>query len=281
MSCNCPTPSPVSPSGDALPSIGDLSQACADTPSCGDAGCPVPVSSVEGSTVCVDGNALKSSASPGTKLAGSYTDPIYDYNEQGITILGRIGQQLAAFCGSGFLQLKDGKATVVQKLQLTVSTLWHQWWKPTGINKTPVLGDPLPAPFQVVADDCGNLHAIRGVEGSDAIQMWNGTTETWDVVNAADFPKCQAGKLPKLNSLEVTGYAPIGLTDDPLTERCLSTLAGAGILVGYQQPTTPDKDGCGDDVAANASIVGFLPYPTVNSTLKWSTTEGIHFEADV
>lgn len=286
MSCNCTTPAAVAPVNPELPTLSALSQACADTTLCATDEClGTTPASVTGTPVarCADSNALRSSASCGYTLPNGFTDPINDRNGEGVTLLGRIGAKLAKLAGSGFIRIVDGKAFIVASVPIKLSTLWHQWWKPAGINARPALGDPLPFHHAVIADSEGNLHGIKGGT-EDASAVWSAEREQWEIKAEADRTLCKRGHLERAASLELVGLEAIPALGTGTEIRDLKTLAGSGIIVVEQVATTAsscDCPGC-EPVPAVSSVASFLPFPTGDSTwsLKWNATDGAHWVED-
>jgi hypothetical protein len=286
MSCNCTTPASVAPVNPELPTLSALSQACADTVACATDEClGTTPASVTGSPVsrCADSNALRSSASCGYTLPNGFTDPIADRNNEGVTLLGRIGAKLAKLTGSGFIKIVEGKAFIVSSVPIKISTLWHQWWKPTGINARPALGAPLPFHHAVIADSVGNLHGIKG-GAEDAGQVWNSEMQQWEVRAEADRAFAKRGHLERAASLELVGLEAIAVSGTGAEVRNFKTLAGSGLIVVEQTSTTAsscDCPGC-EPVPAMSSIARFVPFPSGDATwtLKWDAESGPHWVED-
>jgi hypothetical protein len=242
---------------------------------------------VSGGSICADATALRSTASCGTTLANTWTDAINDNNGEGVTLLGRIGSKLAKLSGNGFIQIISGKAFLVSSVRLKLTTLWHEWYKPAGINRRPVLGVPFAAPYQVIADSDGVIHAIKGRTGegvtTDSIHIWNLELGQWDTREVADFPLLQRGLSPTATGIELTGFAPIATSGSSNDVRTLSRLAGLGVVYLEQQPTIASScecDGC-EPIAAVASVAKLLPFPTTAATeyvLKFNTVGGPFWE---
>jgi len=286
MSCNCTTPAAVVPTNPELPSLTELSQACVDTTLCATDEClGTTPASVTGSPVsrCADSNALRSTASCGYTLPNGFTDPIADRATEGVTLLGRIGAKLAKLTGSGFIRIVDGKAFIVAAIPIKLTTLWHQWWKPAGINTRPVLGDPLPFTHAVIADSDGNLHGIKGAL-EDAGPVWNAELAQWEIKPEADRDYPKRGHLERAATLELIGIESIPVNGTGAEIRNFKTLAGAGMIVVEQSPTTAsscDCPGC-EPVAAVSSVARFLAFPTGDATwsLKWNADDGPHWVED-
>ena len=286
MSCNCTTPAVVAPSHPELPTLAAITQACENPALCATDEClGTTPASVAGSPVsrCADSNALRSTASCGYTLPNGFTDAIADRNGEGVTLLGRIGAKLAKITGSGFLRIVDGKAFIVSAVPIKLATLWHQWWKPAGINQRPVLGNPLPFTHAVIADEDGNLHAIKGAD-EDASPVWNAESELWQIKSEADRAYPKRGHLGRAASLELIGIEAIPVSGTGAEIRNFKTLAGTGMIVVEQSPTTPsscDCPGC-EPEAAVSSVARFLPFPTGDATwtLKWNAEDGPHWVED-
>jgi len=92
---------------------------------------------------------------------------------EGLTLFGRIGNRRAHFTGSGFIKLVKGKASVVANVNLSLQTLWHNFFK-TGPGNRPVVGDPLPFSYLAVGAPDGALHAIKGTDEVSS-PVWDGT----------------------------------------------------------------------------------------------------------
>ena len=262
MSCNCT--SPLSPNGEPLPQVADiLGLSTPQTPCCGDAVCE------------------PSSSSEGSDLPSSWLDS--GCATKGVTILARVGNKLARFSGSGFLALVNGKFNVVQAIPLKITTVWHRWWKPTPASP-PILGEPLPYPYLVVADAGGTMHGIKGTHNEDAVTHWNSTTKEFTNKPISEVRICQKGLLPRAGALELTGYAAIPADNSPDLVRCQATLEGTGILWSDAVPTVDADCECSTPLSL-ASVVSALPFPDDNAdtlfTLKYSRVSGLHWVENV
>jgi hypothetical protein len=166
MPCNCTNPTPSSPSGEQLPEIYEA----ATTPGCSECASSSCEPSCAGGGASVPTNLLD---------AGCYSE--------NVTLLGRVGLQMARLKGSGFIRLINGKASVVKSVPLVARTLWHRWWKQEG-SVTPILGEPLPYPHLVVADSSGNIHSIKGSDEFDSVPFWDASAKEFRNEPLADIP---------------------------------------------------------------------------------------------
>lgn len=257
MSCNC------APSGESLPLIEDDRALNKPTALC---------------KPCVsDANCLASDQSEGTTLDSSWQDA--GRFAEDLTILARVGNKLARFGGTGFIQLVAGKASVVSTVPLKISTIWHRWWKTTAAHP-PILGEPLPYPYQVIADSEGNLHVGKGTDAEDSVSVWNSTTMEFSQKPLSELALAHKGILPRLAALELVGYAPLPSLGSTAAVRNLSTLAGSGLVVVSQVTTVadPTANPCDDSLASVASFLE-LPSPVADEsyTLKFSTALGLYW----
>lgn len=280
MSCNCSKPIPApAPSVESLPTISTC-----DAPHC-DKSCESPITGahLQGSPIstCPDPSSIRSSASCGFTLPQQWTDSVVA--DEDVVLLGRWGRKLSRFTGSGFLQLVKGKAKLVQSVRLKISTLWHEWWKPPGINKNPVLGNPIPVSHLVVSED-GEPHLWAGRTDEDSLPIFNKETNKWEVRPASEVPHCAKGHLPGENAVELVGFKPIPANGSIEDVRCLSRLSGSGIIVVNQAPSVASGCACGGCQAAPgvSSIATFLPNPDGPGTftLKYSADSGHYWEED-
>lgn len=242
-----------------------------------------------------EGNCLNTKALGGTDPEGydlglCWVDAI---KVECITLLGRVGKKLAALKGEGALWLKpDGTVCAMDTLPLKVSYLWHKWFKPTP-SSSPVIGQPMPFPYQVVADLDGNAHVIQGLAEEDSITVWDFEDQLFYQKPVTDFPVCVRERLEYSPRLELVGFEPLGVGDDPDMLRCLKRIEGEGILVFKQVETSPtpvcDCDECGSmgQVKTTTTVAEFLPNPEpcdvdcpqilayVNGEPQWIDAAGI------
>lgn len=258
MSCNCT-------STNALPTVADdlalqqTTEACVDCPQ--------------------DNSCINSCQSEGTELPSSWLDA--GCRSGDLTILARYGSKLSRFSGSGFIKLVNGVASVVTSVPLKAATLWHRWWKPTATS-TPIVGEPLAYPYQVIAAPTGDLHAIKGHAEEDSVALWDASAKEFRQTPESELPKAQKGLLPRAEEIELIGYAPIAEGDEADTVRPLASLEGAGLIYLEQQATVASPSNpCG---AALASVTKTLAMPTPVAdetyTLKFSTAQGLYWSAD-
>jgi hypothetical protein len=198
----------------------------------------------------------------------------------GLTILARVGDKLARFSGSGFLELVNGKFNVVQSIPIQLSTLWHRWWKPTAASR-PILGEPLAYPYLAIGNASGDLHGIKGPDLEDAVPHWNSTTKEFTNKPISEIALCQKGLLPRASALELTGYAAIPEDGSTTAVRCLSTLEGSGLLWADPVPTVDTDCECAPQ-PSTASVVSALEFPSGAGpyTLKYSLADGLYWSED-
>ena len=172
MPCSCQTQQvlPTSPDGECLPT---LDQACA-----------VAKSTTLCTSCASDADCLSQDRSDGTTLPNSWLDSCC--NNEGVTLLGRVGNKLSRFTQSGFIQLINGKAKVVEWVPFKVKTLWHRYWQPF-VGADPVIGDPLPFNYLTVLDEHGNPHAIQGKPEEDSVFRWDASSKTFVPVSLSAF----------------------------------------------------------------------------------------------
>ena len=278
---DCTENQPTYPeSGTTLPSIEDIEGACAESSLCPQSEC-VQASATQAAPVCPDENSLRSTASCGYTLPNGFTDPVEDLNGEGITILGRIGNKLAKFSGNGFIQLVCGKAKVVSSVAMKVTSLWHQWWKPDRINGNPVLGDPYPIPYMLVADSDGNMHLVKGFADKQAVLVWDNEAGAWTVCDSADFQLFSNGTEEQVSALEIAGFAPLAAGSSCDTARPMAVLAGEGVLYAESALSCVDESSeCGTQ--RTASVSKFLPFPTGTGeyVLKYNSADGLRWVAE-
>jgi hypothetical protein len=253
MSCNCKSlqPSiPVSPQG--LPDVADVYPCAGGTVA--ESTCPTA--------------SVSSAPSLGSSLGTEWTDAApADGIAEGVVPLMRYGKKNVRFYGSGFLQFFSGRARLVTSIYLKVTNLWHERWTPSRIGAKPLLGNPLPFPFFVIADTEGNLHAIQGQQDAtilrDSMNVWSFDRKQWEVRDIADFPALQKGLLPQVSEIEVTGFAAIPMSGSSSDVRQISALAGEGFFRLKKIPTVNascDCPGCAV-VPAFAYVTEFVADP--------------------
>jgi hypothetical protein len=255
MSCNC----------NNLPTIADS--------------CATPKTTSTCPTCPTTDESLKNDTSEGTTLANTWLDSTCSPDE--LVILARKGDKLARFSGSGFIKIDSGLASVVTSIPLKVTTIYHNYWKQTAAS-APIPGEPLPFKFQVVADCLGDLHAIQGTPEKDSLTLWDASEKKFVQTPVEEVPKCVKGLLPRRETIELVGYKHISAGGSTDEIRCLSTLAGEGIIVVNQVDTVADPaDPCD---TSKASVASFLANPEPEGsetyTLKFSTALGIHWSQD-
>lgn len=230
---------------------------------------PVPVvPSTAPVTPCCSDECSDSTASEGSTLAESWTDAGCCTE---MVLLGRSGNKLVRFIGSGFIKLTNGVASIVNSVPIKVTSLWHRMYKIVA-GAVPSPGEPLPFPYFVVADDYGNLHGIRGEDGMPSIPVWDGTEKTFSFVSTGDLPACKRGSLEQSATLELVGFAPLTINDASNAMRCQRGLSGKGILVLSEQETVNGPVSVATALA-NPPDVGTYVLKVVDGTLAWVEEE--------
>ena len=195
-------------------------------------------------------------ASPGFTLPSGFDDPAFC--DENVTLLGRIKKKLVAFKGSGFIELVEGKAKLVDTIPNRVSQLKHKFTKVAGGL---VLGKPETVPFLAVVDETREVHAIGGLTSGKSVFVHDHNKGGWNVTPLGEVPKEQVGRIPEVSTIQLTGYrpentiAPCNGELGPET-RTLEALGGVGLVVVGQVPAPTDE--CGDKLQSVATV---LPNP--------------------
>jgi len=217
---------------------------------------------------CINHKATPITEATGKELDFSWKNAV---EVKCATLLMRCGNRLAKLSGCGALWLEKGKVCVRKNIPLKVSTLWHKWFLPTP-NSSPIIGQPMPFPYQVVTDIDGNPHVIQGLADEDSITVWDHTDGHFYQKPVTDFPLCVRQKLQSANRLELVGFEPLGIGDDPSLLRCLKKIQGEGILTFKTIQTTP-SDICECDSCESTgqqmdttTVAEFIPNPTAECT---------------
>lgn len=212
-----------------------------------------------------------STGSEGSVVTSAWLDTCCANEE--VSLFGRVNDRLTRFTKSGFLKLTNGKASVVSAVPMSLTTLWHKFFK-TGPNNRPVLGDPLPFPYLAIGDANANPHGIKGIDDEDSAPYWNSTTKQWEITALSEFPKCQKGLLDRATTGEILILQPIAADGEADAVRCFKTLQGSGILVVNSVATVDSEctcPGC-EPSPAFASVVSFLENPETNGTYTLKVT---------
>lgn len=229
-------------------------------------------------TCCGDADSCPSD---GAYVPGPFMDGAC--GNDGVTLLGRIGNVVTRFTKSGFIQLKNGKAFVVESFDVKLKELYHRRFKSLG-KGLPVLGEPLDSHYDVIADETGHCFAQKGLDGQDSLRMWSSELERFQTTPVSELPKTHKGLLPYENALELVGFVPIPSNGSPEVVRQLSVLSGEGIIVFEKQATVASDclcEGC-QPVEAEASVARFLPNPTGPGvyTLRYSVDDGHYWDEE-
>lgn len=258
MSCGCEPPN--SPSGGisptenppTLPSVGQH-QALKDT-------CPPNGDWVE--PQCGNGQEIGASTSAGARLPASLTDARCANEGEGLTLLARAGNILSRFTGSGFLQIRAGKAFLVPHVPVSVRQLWHRYFR-RGNDVQPSLGDPHPFEYQIIGDKNGGLYAIQGFGQERTVHLWNPVAGHWESVAPKDFPLEVARRLEQREELELVGFNPVCSTGNFAETRPLMALGGRVGVVYIERCPAPKVAGecepCPDTAFTYKTRI--LPFP--------------------
>ncbi len=261
MSCNCTTPEHT-----CLPTVAEDCGIAKSTSLC------VPCYS--------DPTCLTSDQSDGTSLASSWSDACC--HAEGVTLLGRVGSKLAKLAGTGFIKITNGVASVVPAVPLSLTTLWHNFFK-TGSGLRPVLGEPLPFTYLAVGDADGNLHGIKGPSEEDSTPVWNYATTEYTQTPLSEVPFPRKGVISRASNIELVGYAPIAADGEATDVRQQKALSGSGLVLLTEADTIDSTCECasGNGTASKASTLA-LPVPDGDEvyTLKFSTALGLHWSED-
>lgn len=254
MACNCNTPSAAPAPVVSNPNLPYISQVGCLEPECPGTG-----------TDCCTNTCLDAHGSHGAALPNQLTDARCIAPGESLTLLGRIGHVLAQFTGSGFIQIINGKASVVASVPLRLRQLWHDLWVAPG-HSIPVLGAPKDFPFGVVADNLGNLYGIQGFDTKRAIHCWSFTKKVWESISPDQFPLEVSRRLSQSDGIELVGFEPISVIGTASTVRTLKALSGAGLVYLNRVATGPDDtnpacEPCGEEGFAYVATV--LEFPTI------------------
>ena len=213
---------------------------------------------------CLNSKTIHSTKTQGSDLPHIWTDAV---ESEEITILGRVGRKLAKLVGEGVLMLDcKGKVRAVRDVPLRVTHLWHKWIRPTPTS-APVIGQPMPFSYQIIADLDGNPYPIRGLAEEDSITVWSHEEQQFDQRPVSDFPTCVREQLQPTNRLELVGFDPVMEGGDSEMLRCLKKIDGEGVIVFKKVPTSPvDICDCGDcaptgQVQQFTTVAEFVPKP--------------------
>lgn len=208
--------------------------------------------------VCNDPAAQQGVPSAGATLPANLTT---QQRAQAMTLLGRVGTTATKFFGTGYL-FQNGEDTEIRDtLTLSVSQLWHNWYKPSP-NALAIPGDPRDFPFFTIGDDNGTAMLLRGLKDEDSEVIWNAELEVWQVKAIASRPLCVKEKLDDRNGLEIVGFRPLTPGEPETSTRCLEKLCGAGIVIQKEVITTGTCGGdCGPSGPCGTYVATVIPFP--------------------
>lgn len=204
-------------------------------------------------------------------------DESADPQEEAVVLI-RVGDRLKKFCGTGFIEIHNGVARLAKNVALKVVDLYHELDSecPDGSE----LLAPRDAKYEVIADECGVIHAIQGLNGEDSVRVWNSAKKVFQTVPLSELSRHITGQLPLSNTLEIIGYPHIVEGGSLTTERDLHRLCGDGVVVIEPKLTTVDPDACpGNEEACVARVISF-PEEAGNYIIAWNNSDGLHFKLE-
>ena len=207
-----------------------------------------------------DLNAEEATESSGSILETKWTDAC---PSNGLTLLARIGNRLAKFCGSGFLRVVDGKTYLVEHIPLVVRQFWHDWFRDGAVSR---LGRPKTAPYLVVTNDNGEAHLIKGIAGKRTHLVSDPTSQQWVPQPIGDTPLEVTRKLNSNPILEIVGFQAVPVLGDVTAVRDLRRLMGTGVVYLERVLTapTPPIVGCPEcPEDAFTYVAKVLTFPTI------------------
>ena len=194
--------------------------------------------------------------SPGLKLPNGYDDA--RLQDEGLTLLAKLGCRLAAFKGTGVVYVEKGKARLQSFVPLKVHQLWHRF---VDYHGTAVPAEPKAAPFLAIADECGNIHAMGGLTEGFSALLHDKATGGWLPVDTGFFPKDHIGALGESPCIQLTGYRPLDALGTEEVRRDLEVLGGVGlILMSKMQAPVSEVGSCCEQ--GTQSVAKVLPYPS-------------------
>lgn len=247
-------------------------------------------SNSSGDKHCNSGCRDTSSESLGALLGAEVLDaPCIDEEAdppEEAVLLVRVGERLKRFCGSGYLKITEGIASLAAEIGIRVTDLWHDTLEgptspcnPSGRTQTPKENY-----YDVVADDCGNLHGIQGLPGVNSVRVWDSTKCMFRTVPTAELGKTATGQLPQASALELVGFPPVPEGGDLSAERVMKKLCGDGVVIIEPKATQPAEGTCpGQEDACVGRVVPFPDDSTQQYLLAWNSTTGAFFlrESDI
>jgi len=204
-----------------------------------------------------------------------------------MTLLGRVGSILTRFNCNGWIEVRNGLAYVVATPALKIKNIWANWFKATP-NSVPKVGDPLPFPYSVAVDPCGNIHALGGLEETDkdGVQVHNRELNQWEVIPTDEFPLQVSKTIPQADAIELTGFEGVGIVEAGCgITREQKALRGNGIPFLEKTPVNVCLEDGGDPCQeeAFAYLAQVLEFPTITADETYSlrfSASGLEFVQD-
>lgn len=199
---------------------------------------------------------------------------------QCMKLFGYAGRAMARLTGSGYLFQKDcGEVELHENPPIKSTKLLHDFNR-SSINESALIGDPLPADYDVVTLEDGSHYLQRGLPNSKSIKVWHPELGKHIHVALGQLGNCVGSQLPSNTQLELVGLRPLGPSEPVDTERCFEKLMGEGMLIAKKVPTAVTQlckcEDCGvqDTVQAETTVFEFVPCPSDCDTATYVWTCG-------
>ena len=219
------------------------------------------------SNKCLNPQALQTIESQGCQIDCCLMDA-GPSNE--MMLIGRVGKLVKKLIGEGVLWLgPNGMVKAMKNVPLHVGQLWHQWYKPSP-SSAPIIGQPMPFPYQVISDIDGNAYGIQGLQNEDSVTIWNHEDQQFEQSPVTGFPICVRKKIPSAIALELVGFSPLSPFGNADDLRCLQRLEGDGMIHFRKVPTVPttmcECDSCDTQgqVQQFTTVAEFIPNPQMD-----------------
>ena len=174
----------------------------------------------------------------------------------------------ASFCGTGYVQVENGQAKLVESVTFTADCLWHN--SPTTVSGEVVIGEPLAAPHLVLGTSEGKAVSQKPTQGKISILVGDGTTDehSWYQICWDELPTCFTGAIPQSEGVEILGVPANSTNIEVEGKRCAAALCGEGILRSVAVEDPAYATDCGTGVkyitrpASREEIIAYLDINT-------------------